>query len=79
MSATPKETDAVTQAKSEKSKDMWERLNNLLEESFKHLENWVKDKTFPDLQKLANLLGGDLANHEHLWATMEQVGLVATN
>ena len=73
MSAsTSKETPSTTRAKTEQSKQMWECLNTLIEESFENIEAWVKDTAFPASQVLANLLGGDLTSHENLWTTMEQ-------
>ena len=58
---------------------MWERLGNLIKESFENIEAWVKDKAFPESQQLADYLGGNLTSHEHLWVTMEQVDLVSSN
>ena len=58
---------------------MWERLKKLIEESFINIEAWVKDKAFPETQQLAVYLGGNLTSHDHLWNTMEQVDLVASN
>ena len=61
------------------SKELWERYTTLLGESFENIEVWVKDRVYVYLQTLADLLSGNLSNHEQLWAAMEQVQLVTAD
>ena len=52
---------------------MWERLTKVIEEAFTHLETWVKDTAYPNMQELTLFIGKDLTSVDHLWKTMEQV------
>ena len=74
-----KETPATTWAKAAESKQMWERLQTLIQESFENIKAWMKNTAFPALQDLAKLLAGDLSSHKTIWIAMESVDLVTTH
>ena len=80
MSRAGTSTDpAVTCSAAITSKELWDRYTTLIGNYFKSLEEWVKDRAYPNIEALTKSLQGNMSDPEQLWATMEALQIVTSD